>query len=305
MSEELLATLVSVRVDPSGGVEILGRRQAGLDPAEALYATLHCRSSVRGAAASGFTNWPGARDFANRLSTANAGHGTWQHGWAEHGIEPDGWSVVERHGVRFRVPAAEVRTGAVRIPKEHFELIPGFYLAHGDADGTRDDGDTVRIYWHAVPSGAERLVALTTRLLNEAAIGFQLKLVSEPLRYDRTDAAVLYLSRRDCSRAIPLIERIHRELNRWLRPTVSLLVKPLAPGVGFAEDPGDGSSFGEHRCRLLATIVADPKWSVLGLDAERAEFIRSRLAERGYRLDLMYLNPGSADDVPPLGGSEL
>jgi HopA1 effector protein family len=305
MSEELLAALASVRVDPSGAVEILGRRQAGLDPAEALYAALHCRSSGRGAAASGFTNWPSARDFADRLSTANAGHGTWQHGWAEHGSESDGWSVVERHGVRFRVPAAEVRTGAVRIPKEHFELIPGFYLAHGDADGTRDDGDTVRIYWHAVPSGAERLVALTTRLLNEAAIGFQLKLVSEPLRYDRTDAAVLYLSRRDCARAIASIERIHGELGRALRPTVSLLVKRLAPGVGFAEDPGDGSSFGEHRCRLLATILTDAKWSVLRRDAERAEFIRSRLAERGYRLDRMYLNPGSADDVPPLGGAGL
>jgi HopA1 effector protein family len=300
MSEELLRALVSVRVDPSAGVEIMGRRQAGLEPAEALYAALHCRSSGRGAAASGFTNWPGARDFADRLSMANAGRGTWQHGWAAHGTEPDGWSVAERHGVRFRVPPGERRDGSVRIPKEHFELIPGFYLAHGDAGWTRDDGDTVRIYWHIAPRGAERLVTLTTRLLNETAIGFQLKLVSEPLRYDRTDAAVLYLSRRDCARTFPWIEKIHRELGRWLRSRVSLLVKPLAPGLGFAEDPGDGSSFGEHRCRLLASVVTDPGWSVLSRD-DRTQLIRSRLGEQGYQLDRMYLNPGSADVIPPVG----
>jgi len=304
MSEELLHALLSVRVDASTGVEILARRHPGLDPAEALYAALHCRAPHKGAAASGFTNWPGARDFADRLSMANAGHGTWQQGWVVHPTEPDGWSVAERHGLSFRVPAEDCRPGAVRIPKEHFGLIPGFYLAHGDADGTRDAGDAVRIYWHTVPSGAERLVALTTRLLNEAAVGFQLKLVSEPLRYDRTDPAVLYLSRRDYARALPSIERIHRELGRRLRPTVSLLVKRLAPGVGFAEDPGDGSSFGEHRCRLLAAIVTDPKWAALRREPERGAFLRSRLAERGYGLDRMYLNPGSADDIATLGGTE-
>ena len=51
-----------------------------------------------------------------------------------------------------------------------------------------------------------------------------------------------------------------------------LLVKRLAPGVGLAEDPGDGSSFGEHRGRLLAGILAEPEWSALGSIAERIAF---------------------------------
>jgi hypothetical protein len=81
---------------------------------------------------------------------------------------------------------------------------------------------------------------------------------------------------------------------------VSLLVKRLAPGVGLAEDPGDGSSFGEHRGRLLAGILAEPEWSALGSIDERNVFLSSRLARDGYDLDRIYLNPGSADDFPDL-----
>jgi hypothetical protein len=81
---------------------------------------------------------------------------------------------------------------------------------------------------------------------------------------------------------------------------VSLLVKRLAPGVGLAEDPGDGSSFGEHRCRLLAAIVTDPEWSGCDSDAEREALLTTRLAADGYTLDRIYLDPGSSDDFAPL-----
>ena len=76
----------------------------------------------------------------------------------------------------------------------------------------------------------------------------------------------------------------------------------MAPGVGLAEDPGDGSSFGEHRGRLLAVILTDPEWSALDSMAERMAFVSSRLARDGYDLDRIYLNPGSQDDFPPLPG---
>jgi HopA1 effector protein family len=306
--DDLRAALLSVRVGTPRGLEILGHGHPGVEPAEALYSALHCRVSTAGSPDTGFTNWTGARDFADRLSAANGGVGTWQRGWTGHGVEADGRIVVERHGVRFRVVPEEYRPGAgegaaaVRIPKEHFELIPGFYLAHGDADDTRDDGHTIRLYWHIAPTGAERLVGLTTLLLNRSGIGFQLKLVSEPLRYDRTDPAVLYLARPDYPRAEPVLRKIHHEMKGWLRSTVSLLVKPMAPGVGLAEDPGDGSSFGEHRCRLLAGILTSQGWSEAGSDSEREALLVAGLAAQGYALDRIHLNPGSSDDFPPFEG---
>jgi hypothetical protein len=298
----LLSSLLSVRVHSSSEFELLGRRHSGTELAEMLYGALHCRMPARGSPDSGFTNWTGARDFVDRLSAANCGSGTWQSGWTAQAFEADGRIVAERHGVRFWVPPDEYRPGAVRIPKEHFELVTGFYLAHGDADDTRDAGDTIRIYWHISPLGAERLMELVTGHLNRAGIGFQLKLLGEPLRYHRTDPAVLYLARADYPKAAPMLGDVLREMTPWLRSTVSLLVKRMAPGVGLAEDPGDGSSFGEHRCRLLGGIASEPEWGRLAFDAERADFLTSRLAAQGYDLDRLYLNPGSADDLPPLGG---
>jgi hypothetical protein len=78
---------------------------------------------------------------------------------------------------------------------------------------------------------------------------------------------------------------------------VSLLVRRMAPGVGLAEDPGDGSSFGEHRCRLLAGIVTQAAWN--GSDAKREALLVAGLAAHGYALDRIWLNPGSSDDWAP------
>ncbi len=322
--DDLRTALHSVQVHSPTSFTFLGRRHqvpssvapsADVPPlqsalADAIYVSLHCREPAQGSVASGFTNWVGARDFADRLSAVNSGSGTWQAGWTARSVEPDDRIVAERHGVRFWIPPGEYRPvdgvvaidrpGAVRIPKEHFELVAGFYLAHGDADDTRDDGNTVRVYWHIAPTGAERLVSQMTRQLNRAGIGFQLKVLSEPLRYHRTDPAVLYLARGDYPRTVPILRRVYEEIGAWVRSSVSLLVKRLAPGVGLAEDPGDGSSFGEHRGRLFAGILAEPKWSALGSIEERNALLSSRLARDGYQLDRIYLNPGSADDFPDL-----
>jgi hypothetical protein len=324
-ADELRAALQSVRIHTPSSFTLLGHRHEVPDSAasvhipaleaalaEAIYVSLHSRVPPRGSVVAGFTNWVGARDFADRLSAANSGSGTWQAGWTARSIEADGRIVAERHGVRFWVPPEEYRAlgdkvavdqpGAVRIPKEYFELASGFYLAHGNADDTRDRGDTVRVYWHLASTGAARLVGLVTRHLNQAGIGFQLKVLSEPLRYHRTDPAVLYLARADCPQAWPFLRLIHDEIGPWLRSRLSLLVKRMAPGVGLAEDPGDGSSFGEHRGRLLAAILADPEWSALDSAAGRLAFLSARLASDGYDLDRIYLNPGSRDDFPALDG---
>ena len=193
-------------VAPSADVPAL---QAAL--ADAIYVSLHCRVPSQGSVASGFTNWVGARDFADRLSSANSGSGTWQAGWTARSIEADGRIVAERHGVRFWVPPGEYRPldgvvaidrpGAVRIPKEYFELVLGLLPRPWQRrrhPGRRQHGPG---YWHLAPTGAERLVSRMTHQLNQAGIGFQLKVLSEPLRYHRTDPAVLYLARADYPRA--------------------------------------------------------------------------------------------------------
>ncbi len=322
--DDLRTALDSVRIHSPSSFTLLGRQHGLLDSsapsgvvpglrdglAQAIYASLHCRIPLDAPAAAGFSNWVGSRDFADRLSAANSGAGTWEPGWIARSVAPDGRVVAERHGVRFWVRAGDYRPldaavtvdrpGEVRIPKEHFELVPGFYLAHGNTDQGGGTGAGIRVYWHIAPAGAEQLVAVMTHHLNQAGIGFDLKVLSEPLGYHRTDPAVLYLALRDYPPAVPMLRKVRAEIGVWLRSKVSLLVKRLAPGVGLADDPGDGSSFGEHRSRLLAGILADSQWSILHSRADRMAFLSSRLEREGYELGRIYLNPGSRDDFTPL-----
>jgi type III HopA1-like effector protein len=46
--------------------------------------------------------------------------------------------------------------------------------------------------------------------------------------------------------------RSSRELQTGLRREVPLFTKPVAAGLGMAEDPANGMSFGQHRCHLIA-----------------------------------------------------
>ncbi len=306
VGDDLAAALELVRADSTVAGPSFRERLA-----DAIYVTLHCRLPRRHPAGSDILHPAGSRAFVERLSAANAGNGSWQAGWIVRGIEPDGRIVAEQYGVLFWVPSAEFQpengsvtvggSGFVRIPKEQFKLVPGFYYAHGNARPGPGSARAVRVYWHITSSGAEPLVRCLTHQLNRSEIAFQMKVLSEPDDYHRTDAAVLYLARDDYPRAFPVLREIRTAMERWVRPEVSLLVKPLAPGVGLGEEPTDGSSFGEHRSGLLAGVLSDAEWSLLGSRADRVAFLSWRLARDGYELDRIYLNPGSEDDFPPLG----
>jgi hypothetical protein len=268
--------------------------------AELLYGTLHCRMVERSEAVPGFANWIGSRRFVDRLSEANSGTGVWQGGWILRRFEPDGRVVVERHRVRFWCAAEACRpvdsplqVGGeveVKLPKEYREMVPGFYLALGDGGFVRDTTPTIRIYWNVSPQGAERLMEVLTRDLNREGIAFQLKILAEPLRFDRCDTAVLYFPRDELAPMLGALRRVHAAIRPWLRTRVSHLVKPLAPGVGLAEDPGDGTSFGEHRTKLLARLL----WSQG--EAANLAGLGALLAEQGFDLDALYRNPGTAED---------
>jgi hypothetical protein len=245
-----------------------------------------------------FANWAGSRDYVERLSAANTGTGCWQQGWIVRGQEADGRVIVERRGVRYWVPAAELGSGApwevgaqiaVRLPREYRDMVPGFYLALGNADDVRDTTPIVRVYWNVAPRGGPALVGALTRELNQAGVPFQLKALTEPLRYDRVDPVVLYLPRHEYRRALPLLGTVYGFIRPWLREPVSLLVRRIGSGVGVAEDPGDGSSFGEHRTRILARLLV-----------EHAARFEAELNGLGFSLDALFLNPGSTGDYPGL-----
>ena len=280
--------------------------------AEVLYSTIHCCTTE------GFsnpTNWSDAREFTDDLSAANSGTTSWQPGWVVSRVEP-GQIVAAKHGVLFWIPDNDFRPsrlpvqvgddGCARVPKECCNLMPGFYLAFGDSDGgVSNDSETVRVYWHLWSGGAKPLVETLTSILNRAGIPFALKLLGTPGAYPRSDAAVLYISASGYQQLTGHLPGIYRKVRPWLRRSVSALAKPLAPGLGLAEDPGDGSSFGQHRCVLLAGELS--RAAVLSATdrAERLAAVLSRLKTMGWDPDRLYLNRGSVDRYPCLDAGEL
>ena len=71
------------------------------------------------------------------------------------------------------------------------------------------------------------------------------------------DATVLYLPADALDDLHDPLERLVHEIRPFLAASLPLLTLRIARGVALAQNPHDGTSFGEHRCGILARSVLD------------------------------------------------
>ncbi len=289
--------------------------------APALEAELYRRLYTRPAAGAAFApNMLAQRDHTAALSAANNGKGTWEPGWRVNSLDEGGRVCVSRDEVSFWVTNAGLRTrsGRVRegdscrvlIGKEMRHLVPGFYFAFGNG-AQQDERDTadplVRLYWHLKSDAAAQYMSVTTSLFNDAGIPFRTKVLSDPGSYVRADAGVLYLEQRWFGPARRLVLDVHQAISTGLRADVPMFTKRLAEGLGLAEDPHDGTSFGQSRCRLAARAL----WACYVRGArgreERVSLLMDAFVEEGLNPLYPYLDKSPSDfysltgdlNVPP------
>jgi hypothetical protein len=239
--------------------------------------------------------WRRADDrFVARLADANTGAGQWQEGWnVMHAAATA--LVVRRDGLTLRAPRAACRgdagTVAVCWPKHLPALSPGFYTFLGDLD-LEPGARVVRLYWHLHPGLAEAFVRATTTALNRARVPFRGKVLDHPAYYDRCDAGVVYVGAHGLAETVDALGATWAAVGAELRPQVPAFTKRLGPGVGFADDPADGQSFGMSRCKLIAEgIAAAPGAGFV----ERLASVHARLRAAGVDPERPYLEPGSDD----------
>ncbi len=262
--------------------------------AERIYHSCHSRQELlRALAPTRAADESTDSDFVTRLSVANSGVGPQHHGWIVTAIEDEGRYAVEKDGLTLWIDApAEGTVGQqvpVRFPNEYRNLYPGHYVAIGDADdGSLDN--SLRLYWNVSAEGGESLVRHVTEVFNLAGIPFRLKTLNSPAAYTRADAAILYIPRSHRAQGATAIGEVYRNVRSHLRAPVSPFVLPLAPGLGLAEDPNDGSSFGMHRSQLLAAVLLDTL-----NEADPLGSLTTTLERRGYALNRFYLNPRSTE----------
>jgi hypothetical protein len=177
--------------------------------------------------------------------------------------------------------------------------MPGYYIAIGDGMEQfyeRDDKSSlVRLYWNLTREGSVLFIAAVTEIMNSARIPFRAKVLSEPWSYVRADAGVLYVARDLYPQVESLVPQILERVRSGLRLLTPMFTKQLAPGLGLAEDPGGGFSFGQHRCRLTAVALLR---SYVERDQEhmsREETLLSVFRSSGLDPDLPYLDCGSKD----------
>lgn len=183
--------------------------------------------------------------------------------------QEDGWIIesatgdeviLTRAGLTISAPTSEitasswpVRPGAaVSVAMPAHVRGPHHTTIHGKARQPSHAGDVDRFYWNVHPSGRRALATQLTGRLNAAGVPFRLKCFSNPALL-RCDAAVLYVPSSRRHDTVPLLREAHDDVVGGLRDPTPVFTRRLAPGLGFAEDPGDpDESFGTHRCRVLA-----------------------------------------------------
>jgi hypothetical protein len=142
---------------------------------------------------------------------------------------------------------------------------------------------------------------LVTRRLNAAGMPFRLKVVDDPEAFDRCDSAVLTFQRKDRVTALEHVRQLYEDVRSSLQGLVPGLTRRLAPGLGFAEDPGDGVSFGAQRCGLIAEALVEAHERGLGEEADRMAVVRAHLARAATTPETPHLGSDSGGEpvFPP------
>jgi HopA1 effector protein family len=250
-------------------------------------------------------------EFIARLSQANTSQPRWDTDWRVRRIENNGQIWAEKSGVvrvllpgeymNFHAPGVPLKAGGsvtIFAAKESTTLQPGLYFAFSETIMASDHLDILRFYWNIDSDGMVELLGRVSREMNRFQVPFQFKGSIYRHGYDRRDAAVLYVQRKFFSIANELVSGWAQACGPHLRDDVPLFTLRMEKGVGLAEDPGTGESFGMNRCRH----VADAMWAahVAGVPRQQqARELKRHFQKHGLDLNRPYLNPGSVDRYIP------
>lgn len=252
--------------------------------------------------------------FYERLHHSNCGEGYFDPDWQVMREASDGSLVVTKGGLTLHIdrdrhlrpnasnPAVGTRV-EIRLPPNRVQN--GFYMAVGNH---RQPGlthqDTVRIYFNLNPEGAVILMEKLTQQLNALEVPFNFKALYNPSDYGRYDAAVLYFAKTDYPAIHQALQTIYRDTQTYFSPQVPLFTKPLAPGLGVAEEPNQKfaelESFGLNRCQIVANGLLEAWQRGEHLPEQRFDAILRQFALLGLEIPSAHLNANSEDIYTPL-----
>lgn len=177
---------------------------------------------------------------------------------------------------------------------------PGFFYV---IDDKILSGPICRIYLNIKNSAcAVRFVQWQSEFIDQNQIPFEYKILLDPASYHRTDAAVIYLNRTHVHGAIQSLQKNFHKFRNLLGCDVPALTYPIAPGIGLAEEPEGGQSFGVDRTAALSRLFLTHYFEDGLQPSESFELVINRLDKLGICKDLPYRNAFSSLSIltPPL-----
>jgi hypothetical protein len=130
----------------------------------------------------------------------------------------------------------------------------GYLTVFGAQQADGPEQPTLRCYLNLIPDAAPAVFAAVVRRLEAEGIPYAGKLLDNPANFGRPDAAVFYATRADASALVSSVRGAYDA--DAFGATVPAFTREVAPGIAVADDPGDGMSFGFHRCGLIAAGIA-------------------------------------------------
>jgi hypothetical protein len=242
-----------------------------------------------------------------KVRAAHSATERFETGWMAGAIGHLGAVVAIREGeelhlyppdyVNLTRLAAPVRVGdslAVTKRRDVAEPQDGWWLTWG-ASGPAPTAPMLRVYWNSGAEGVVALVRAITTVLEDLDLPYTMKCPADTALFGRTDAVVLYLAPDVWSAAKAGLRGAYERTAAHIRPAVPPLTLRLAQGVALAEDPSDGSSFGQSR----AWAVAEGVLEILAAGLAGTEDIITTLAARLDAHGISPVRPYMRNDSPP------
>jgi hypothetical protein len=118
-----------------------------------------------------------------------------------------------------------------------------------------DQRQLVRTYWNVAFDGSCLLLEYVSERFRKFQIPYRLKIANSTATFPRCDCTVLMFPQRFYGLAAKLIAEVAPRIAPHVRGIPPAFTKKLVPGLGLAEDPGTGESFGLNRCQLIAEAI--------------------------------------------------
>jgi hypothetical protein len=133
---------------------------------------------------------------------------------------------------------------------------------------------------------------------------FEFKYFNSTARYVQSDSFVLYTNQRYFELFSLIVGVLLHEFKAELVDRTPFFAKSVATGVGFAEDPTSGESFGRSRSGLIANFLVKHRKEIAQESTRNAHFLINRLidslTQNGYNIlcDEFFRNPNTAFRYP-------